>query len=181
MKYNIKGARYAELGMFINAMATGRSWYQLLGDHEYKYIQLVMSKGPRGRGGYEEVEYLEVLGKKFMVTLDRDYIRNKLIDLKKSYGNRAKDASSSVDHKAISHAVRVINEVDELLTKHTITFPLKSAEYIKHIKAGKEPLEDTLQYIAMMVDKVDYELRTTSLPEKIAQGVVDRTVLGYVI
>ena len=53
-----------------------------------------------------------------------------------SYGKRAEEAASNngVDYKAISHCIRVLFEVEEILTKHKIEFPLKEKDFIKSIK-----------------------------------------------
>ena len=53
-----------------------------------------------------------------------------------SYGKRAEKASidNGADYKAISHCVRVILQVEELLTTNKITFPLINREFIKSIK-----------------------------------------------
>jgi len=180
-KYNIKGARYQELKHFLAAMASGRSYYQLLNDHSYEYVKLVMAPGSRGSGHHEDVEYIEVLGKKFLATLDREYVQGKLEDMEMQYGNRAKSASSNIDYKALSHAVRVLFEVKELITAEHISFPLIEADYIKAVKAGNVPLEAVMNEIAKEMDVVDRELRSTTLPSKFNRNLADQFLLGYTI
>jgi len=180
-KYNIKGARYNELTYFISAMQTGRSYHQILTDDSYKYVKLTEAPGPRGCGSYENIEYIEVLGKKFAATLDRDYILNKLIAMEKQFGHRSRSAVEGIDYKALSHAVRVILEVEELLLTNSIQFPLKDANYIKNIKAGDCILEDTLNFIAEKIDVVDRLLITSKLPKKIDKNTIESLLLGNIL
>ena len=53
-----------------------------------------------------------------------------------SYGKRAEVAeeNNGADYKAISHCIRVLFEVEEILIKHKIEFPLKEKDFIKSIK-----------------------------------------------
>lgn len=53
-----------------------------------------------------------------------------------SYGKRAEAAANDngIDWKAISHCVRVLLQVEELLTEGKITFPLVNADFVKAIK-----------------------------------------------
>lgn len=61
---------------------------------------------------------------------------HKIMRTIESYGKRSENAASDngADYKAISHCVRVICQVEELLTTNKITFPLKKADFIKSIK-----------------------------------------------
>jgi len=165
-KYNIKGERYNELVNFINVLDSKLEYNTILEMAEYKFIKLVQAPGPRGNKGQEDIPYISVLGKLFDTTLDRKYILDKLISMEKQYGNRAKDATSSVDYKALSHAVRVLLEVKELLAKGTITFPLIHKDYIKSIKNGNEKLEDVMELIAEGIEEVDILMTTSSLENK---------------
>lgn len=80
----------------------------------------------------------------------------------KSYGDRvnkvAKD--NGVDYKALSHAVRVIFQVEELLKEGHITFPLKEREFIKSIKYKKTEMtfEEIIEWIEKKIEYIEKDL-----------------------
>jgi len=165
-KYNIKGERYNELTHFIGKLQGPLSVNYIVNYFDYKYIKIVQAPGPRGNKGDTDITYISVLGKLFDISLPREYILDKLVKMEKQYGNRAKAATDSVDYKALSHAVRVLLEVKELLARRTITFPLEHADYIKSIKSGKESLESVMEVIANGIEEVDQLMLSSSLPDK---------------
>lgn len=88
--------------------------------------------------------YLEVCGRKFQLTNSVKYtlaILNKIYD---EYGHRAKlaEVNDGIDWKALSHAVRVNFEGQELLTTGFITFPCPERKLLLDIKTGKLPYKD---------------------------------------
>ena len=50
---------------------------------------------------------------------------------------RTKDAADGNDWKALSHAIRVLLEIKELLNTGNITFPCKQSRFLMRIKQGK--------------------------------------------
>lgn len=65
------------------------------------------------------------------------------------YGSRAKDAEKNlgVDFKALSHAIRALDEMDELLLTGRVRFPLATRENLIKVKKGEIPwleLEPTI-------------------------------------
>lgn len=101
--------------------------------------------------------------------------KRKIEEVIKSYGKRAENAASNngADYKAISHCVRVLLQVEQLLTENKITFPLKEADFIKSIKYNTTEMtydeimtwiEDKMKYIdeklipgSTLREKADYE------------------------
>lgn len=84
----------------------------------------------------------------------------------KSYGQRAENAAENkgADYKALSHAVRVLFQAEELLTTGKITFPLKG-EKLDLVKAIK--FKTTKMTYDQIVDFIEGELNyieTTLLP-----------------
>lgn len=79
-----------------------------------------------------------------------------------SYGNRvnkvAKDGG--IDYKALSHAVRVVFQVEELLKQGQITFPLKESEFIKSIKykTTKLTFEEIIKWLEEKIKYIEEEL-----------------------
>ena len=96
-----------------------------------------------------------------------------MIVLVNSYANRTKSASEGADWKALSHAVRVMDEVYELLTDHHITFPLREAKYIKQIKKGLVPLNSVITYLEKHIQLIDQLIQESTLPDTIDQRAVD--------
>lgn len=189
-KYGVKGARYNELDKFVkfikfitrhNGEKLGVTFDELR-DHvremEYKYIRFVMAKGSRGnQGEQEDIPYIEVLGKKFSGDVTCGYFYDKITDQYDQFGNRTKSSAEGVDWKAMSHAVRVILECEELLDTEFIEFPLKEREYVKSIKEGKVDVEEVLNFIDIKLDVVNDKLAESSLPERSNKDFMDKTIL----
>ncbi len=97
--------------------------------------------------------------------------------MEKQFGNRTRDASVGVDYKALSHAVRVINEVEELIDDKFITFPLKNRVYITSIKEGNESLESVMAYLDIKLDEVQKKLEESDLPKKSNEAYIDNFLL----
>ena len=87
------------------------------------------------RANNKEV-YIVISGVKFQLQDWCERCFNKVEKVIKSYGNRAKNASENngADYKALSHAVRVAIQVEEILTNGYVRFPLENKEFIKTIK-----------------------------------------------
>ena len=79
-----------------------------------------------------------------------------------SYGKRAEIAeeNNGADYKAISHCVRVLFEVEEILTKHKIEFPLKDREFIKSIKYKTTALsrDEIMNWIEEKINYIENNL-----------------------
>lgn len=77
----------------------------------------------------------------------------------KRYGVRAENAAkdNGADYKAISHCVRVILQVEELLTTNKIVFPLKDREFIKSIKYKTTSLsyEEIMNWIEAKIKYIE--------------------------
>ena len=69
--------------------------------------------------------------------------------------------------KALSHCIRVLFEVEELLTTGKITFPLKEANFIKSIKFNTTVLtfKEIIEWIENKIKYIDTLIPTCNLPE----------------
>lgn len=83
------------------------------------------------------------------------------------YGERAKlaETNQGVDFKALSHAVRVCREAEELLLTGSITFPLKDP-IVKEIKLEKHPFGYVSEVIEEGLERVYAAQEISSLPAK---------------
>lgn len=186
-KYSIKGERYNELKSFIalykdfsyngeaslsSRFITLKTLTQKVG---FKYVSFVMAPGPRKT---TEIEYLEVLGRKFAPSVSQEFLLDKLETLLAEYGERAKDCHTNVEWKSLSHAVRVVDEVVELLSTNFITFPLPNAAFIYKVKRGTVELQEVLDYISLQMSNADKLMITSKLPEKANKQIMDDYILS---
>ena len=189
--YNVRGERFNELHIFVeyfNSLVKEHgdeklqtlfpTIEEMLKEKGFKYIKFISAPTSRGSGVTKDGIYIQVLGKRFLGTVTIDYFAQKITDMEKQFGNRAKASAKGVDFKALSHAVRVINEVEELLDEGFITFPLKNRVYIRSIKEGHESLEDVMNYIDNRLDVVYKKLDNSDLPEKSDIEFMDKLILS---
>ena len=189
--YDVKGKRYKELEQFaafienLNLKTEKlESVYPQIQEHftkkNYAFIKFITASVSRGTEVYKEGVYVEVLGKRFFASVSVGYFLEKITFMKKQFGYRSKQSSTVVDFKALSHSVRVINEVEELLDNNFITFPLTNRVYVRSIKEGKESLESVIEYINNKLDKVQEKLEKSTLPQKSDQAFMDDLLLMLV-
>jgi predicted nucleotidyltransferase len=191
--YNVRGERFSELHRFVeyfNAMAKEQgnekleSMYpqieEMFRKENYKYIQFITAPISRGSGEAKEGVYVEVLGKKFLGTVTVGYFSEKITEMEEQFGNRARASSKGVDYKALSHAVRVIDEVEELIDDGFITFPLKNRVYVTSVKEGRESLEDVMNYIDKKLNVVQTKLASSDLEERSDEAFMDALLLKFV-
>ncbi len=189
--YNVRGERFNELHLFVeyfNALVKEQGEQKLeimyptieklFSEKRYKYIKFITAPTSRGSGEAKEGIYVEVLGKRFLGTVTVKYFSQRIIEMEEQFGNRARASAKGVDFKALSHAVRVIDEVEELIDDNFITFPLKNRVYITSIKEGHEELEDVMDYIDKKLTVVQEKLENSSLPDRSDEEFMDGVLLG---
>lgn len=176
-KYSLKKDRYQELKQVMEllkaATPDGGNLYKLESKWEtiktavkalpLKYTSFVMAPGPRKA---VECEYIEVLGRKYHPSLTFASLETKLQKVEKDYGARTKGCESPTEWKSLSHAVRIIDEIAELLETQYITFPLPNAEYIKEVKAGKVNQQEVSDYLQEKLDVIDILMESTPLQKE---------------
>ena len=191
--YNIKGERFAELHDFVElfrAIEVQNKEVKLevyfpkiehiFSEKQYKYVKFVKASIARGNQAYKEGRYVELLGKRFAGSVTVGYFTKLISEMEEQFGNRTRDAAIGVDYKALSHAVRIIDEVEELLDDGFITFPLKNRVYVTAIKEGNIALEEVMAYIDVKLDVVQEKLDNSTLPEKSDEVFIDRLILELV-
>lgn len=191
--YNVRGERFNELHCFVeyfNELAKEQgankleSMYplveELFSKEKYKYIKFVSAPTSRGSGEAKEGVYIEVLGKRFLGTVTIKYFSEKITEMEEQFGNRARASAKGVDFKALSHAVRVIDEVEELIDEEFIIFPLKNRLYVTSIKEGNETLENVMDYIDHKLNVVQAKLENSTLPEWSDEAFMNELLLEWV-
>ena len=188
-KYGIKGTRFKELQSFNEEMhRTGIMAYNGTKLNQFfhqfkayfkrnntKYLYMTRAQGPKTLKDPADIDYVEILGKKFSGDITVGYFFDKTIAMEEQFGNRARASTEGVDWKALSHSVRVLHEVEELLDTGFIQFPLQSAEFIKDIKENdnEDDLEGIMEYISTKIDEVKEKLENSNLPEKSDREFMD--------
>lgn len=84
------------------------------------------------------------------------------------YGTRAEKAAefNGFDYKAISHAYRILDELEELIDYRSITFPLVNAKYIKDIKYGRvDNMQKVVDELIERTKHLGEKLKASDLPE----------------
>ncbi len=183
-KYGIKGSRLdavrgvirllkpyqSRTGLFGAPYKLGGLWdYLFEGEHQ-KFIE----PSPNG------IRQYMVCGKILQETQTIDYALMVLEKFEKEYGKRAKMAAENrgIDWKAISHAMRAAYEVEELLTKKTITFPLKQAIFLLKIKQGRlHYLNEVSPKLESLMERVEKLSEESDLPKKVNRKFWD----GFII
>ncbi len=179
-KYGIKGGRLKELSdfnlFFSNYEEYGLGDFKLetffdsfkhyFNTNKTKYLKTVFSEGPKTGKGENIIEYVEVLGKKFSGDVNCSYFFENLKLQESQFGNRARSALDCADFKALSHACRVLLEVEELLVDKKITFPLKDRIFLASIKQGEREVKEIQNFIEGKLDRVKLLTECTDLPEK---------------
>ena len=189
-KYGIKGSRYKELIEFNGRFYTERALkdktklstiFHLFSNYfsskKTKYLKMTTAEGPKTGKGENIISYVEILGKKFSGDVTFGYFLERVKNMEDEFGNRSKASAEGVDWKALSHSVRVLLEVEELLDTGFITFPLKDLVYIKSVKEDKEDIEDVMEAINTLLDLVNYKLETSTLPEESNRELMDQIEL----
>ena len=191
--YNIKGARFLELHTFVEYFASiSKEKYSLkleevfeeieniFESQHFNYIRFIIGAVSRGNHAYKEGIYVEVLGKRFSGSVSVGYFAEHILAMEAQFGNRSRNSATGIDWKALSHAVRVISEVEELLDEDFITFPLPNSLYIKSIKEGNESLEEVMNHIDRKLDIVQKKLEESRLPDKSDENFMEQMILEMV-
>lgn len=114
--------------------------------------------------------YISISDMKFTLS---DSIKSAYHKCKKvinSYGKRAQAAADNdgSDLKAISHCVRVLCQVEEILETGKITFPLKDADFIKSIKYNTSHLtrDEIMNWIEKKIEIINDKIEKSTLRTK---------------
>ncbi len=128
----------------------------------YKFVEVVTLVTDH------EQQYIEVCGKKYILTWEAKLLKDALQVEIDRYGKRtAKGSGDGMDTKALSHSLRVLSQLKELAEQQTITFPLKEADYIKSVKLGEVDVETIMTDIDNRYGECMTLLEESNLPENI--------------
>lgn len=130
-------------------------------------------------------KYVHLLGADYMLTNDYDYFLKSLRTKRDKYGERARkvmeafeSGSDSADWKALSHAYRCLLQAEELVMTGSLKFPLKCADLVKEVKAGKWKFEDVTKAIDEYLGVVNELLTNPELKSNFDEEFVRQFVLN---
>lgn len=144
---------------------------------EYKYVKVVGSS--EVKDGHQE--YLEVCGKKYCLSWDVLKLRNAMQTEITRYGERSnKGADKGIDSKSLSHALRVLLQLKEIIVTKDLKFPLKDAEYVKLVKMGEvTDVGEVLDVIDTLYDECMTLLQESDFPEEVDISKMYKVVENY--
>ena len=88
----------------------------------------------------DKTSEFEICGKKMQLTAKASYFLEMLERFYNSYGGRAILAmeNKGLDFKAISHCLRAIYQLEEIVLTGDLKYPLKEADFLRDVKLGKK-------------------------------------------
>lgn len=144
-----------------------------LSGQEFKILDYLIQHGDLGRKTLvqheREVPTLVLNDRDYMETSPLWDFRNAVVKLIDKYGERVKKVATDEDAqktewKSMSHAVRVFQQVLEVLRVGNITFPRKNVQEILAIKMGQVPKAVVGAQLKALIEEVDATAALTTLP-----------------
>lgn len=128
-----------------------------------------------------EQQYLEICGKKYIYTWGVGKLLAAMDNEINRYGKRSNEGlGKGMDTKALSHALRVLLELKEIIDTCDIQFPLREAEYVKAVKMGEiKDVEDVMERIDSLYEECMIMLEHSDLPEEVDLTPMYKVVEDY--
>jgi len=129
-----------------------------------------------------EQKYFEVCGKKYIYTWSVSQLVSAMENEIKRYGKRSNSGlDTGLDTKSLSHALRVLIQLKELLVKRDIKFPLEECEYVKKVKLGEvESRQEVIDTIDNLYEECIMLLEnSTDLPEHPSVENMKSVIVDY--
>jgi len=128
----------------------------------YKYIKTVTLVTDH------EQHYIEVCGKKYILTWESKLLKDALSTEIARYGKRTnKGSGDGMDAKSLSHALRVLCQLKEIVSDQTMTFPLKEVDFVKKVKLNQVDVDTVMDEIDKRYDECINLLENSTLPDNI--------------
>lgn len=188
-KYSIKGDRLGAATKVLDYLNDCKKYEGIYGEG-YK-IKNIWENLPITEFTYFETHENLGVKQKFYVICARKIADSISIDtaisyvekIINSYGKRAQLAmdNSSIDWKAVTHALRACDQLEELYKCGTITFPLKTADFLKKVKSG---FVDFATVVSPMLDEkinlVEQLAERSGFPDKVNNEEIDNLLYTIV-
>lgn len=128
----------------------------------FSFVQI-----PKEVGSSETVPGISINSKMFPLSSSWSIVLASAESAISKYGHRVKDSNGlAVDWRALSHSIRIVEQIIELCETKHLVFPLKNAEFIKNVKQGLIPLDTATAYLTAKFSEVDAVVKNSSLPER---------------
>lgn len=181
-KYGVKGFRVAALRAVLDLLKEFPDFHRLENHREQidrwtaetEHAGIAWQKGPSGA----EEAYLEVCNRKVPMRATVKYTKEIFQRIFDEYGHRALAAEKNegIDWKALTHAVRVAREAEELLLTGHITFPRPEKELLLKIRTGQMDYNAVAPIIEEGIIRIDEAQKKSILPEEPDYKMVDQLV-----
>lgn len=176
-KYGKKGERLSAFTQALDLLSSFPTWKKLKEVSEESQYKALLSgapdlirvvKCPSSKQG-EMLDHLEICSRKFPYTVTIGYTIEALEYIIEEYGHRAIEAAQSngTDWKAISHALRICYQGQELFRDHTMTLPLdrKHRDTVLAIKNGMCRMDFCEELLDEELAKLEDLTKKSTLPE----------------
>lgn len=176
-KYGIKGSRYGDLlsiHEYLLTIPNDNLPISTIKDKipTLQHVSIVQVNG---------LDYVQILGKLHQINLLIYQLKYRIEKALDSYGHRTRTAfiSQGVDWKALSHAYRVIYQMQQLATTNNIIFPLAIADKLRIIKTNTDValLQPILDDIANLLEQVSTSVDESSLPDEVNTTFINEFIL----
>jgi hypothetical protein len=173
-QYGLKTERYTAFVKASNLIRSNNAdtsqalakWPTLLEDL-CKIPHVKMCEVANGAGGTEMVLGIDICNKKFPLTAKWRQVLESIDKTVVEYGNRVKDHEGQpADWKALSHAIRITEQIIELCQHGTITFPRPTAECLLKVKRGELSLDGAKDILRDRFDSIDPAIEESNLLER---------------
>ncbi len=129
----------------------------------------------------KKMRTLKLNGREYLETTTLPHLISSVEKLCEQYGDRStRAAKEDVDWKSLSHAVRVYQQVIELLETGFITFPRPNAKFLLEVKSGEIEIEAVKELLGQLDDRVQELVDGSTLPavddafrERVEEMLVD--------
>jgi hypothetical protein len=120
---------------------------------------------------------LKVLEKIFYLTSPLRLLVSSLTPIVNAYGYRSRAALDGADWKALSHSLRVLEEVTELHETGEIRFPLANAALFAEVKRGEVPHDDVITLLEEGEEKAELAEQKSVLSASGDRALLDKALL----
>tara|TARA_R110000787_G_scaffold44901_1_gene109787 strand:- start:9257 stop:10237 length:981 start_codon:yes stop_codon:yes gene_type:complete len=182
-KYGNKITRFKEMNQLLEQLSFLSGQCKLkattipewIDKQNFKYIKTVMVKTDH------EQHYIDVCGKKYILTWESRLLEEALETEIKKFGDRTKKGNESgMDFKSLSHAIRVLCQLEELLTTGGLKFPLLDSNYILRVKTGQvTDKQSVMDCITEQYDKCMELIEISDFPEEVDISPMLEALHGY--
>lgn len=181
-KYGIKGTRLNELRQFDQMLKDAYTTdhmdeHSKLHDSVYfktsteaydlEHIKNAMYNGPKSKHPEDRLDMSTIaLGKVFGWEITFTEAIARTTKMLSKFGDRAKKAANDngTEWKSMSHALRVADQVIDILSEHSLEFPLKHGNYYREVKLGMHSFESASLELEKRMLLVEKWKRDTKLP-----------------